>query len=199
VIRKAILTIVLAVIVALALYPQIASACSCATQKTTEEAFVSATAVFSGRVIAIGGPSGCTISSAAPTHVTFQVYEVWKGPEQSVIEITTELISASCGYEFAFGKSYLVYAYGEENDLKVSLCSRTGILSSATEDIQALGDSRASFCQYDNEDNSNHVSAVAISEEGDGFNYVAVITFVAGILFGLMGYAFWDKRRLAAK
>lgn len=198
-IKKAIFTIVLAIILALALYPQTTSACSCAILETPAEAFDSAAAVFTGRVTAIEGPSGCTISSAAPTRVTFQAYEVWKGPEQSVIEITTELMSVSCGYEFAIGQSYLVYAYGEEDDLKVSLCSRTGILSSATEYIQALGESQVTFCQDGNDDNSNQVSAAAISEEGNGFNYVAVITFVAGILFGLSGYALFMRKRLTSK
>lgn len=197
--KKIAFTLALAVTLMLTLYPQPVSACSCAILETPAEAFESATAVFSGTVTAIEGPSGCVISTADPARVTFQIYEVWKGPEQSVIDITTALMSPSCGYEFAVGQSYLVYAYGEEDNLQVSLCSRTNTLSSAGEDIQALGESRTAFCQNDSEDASNQVPVTAISDENTGFNYIAVITFIAGILAGLLGYAFFIRRRCAAK
>jgi hypothetical protein len=131
--------------------------------------------------------------------VSFQVHKVWKGPDQSVIEITTALESISCGYEFAVGQSYLVYAYGEENGLTVSLCSRTNTISSASEDMQALGESRTTFCQGDSGNTSSPTPAIATTDESDEFNYVAVITFIIGSLVGLLGYAIFTRRRLAAR
>jgi hypothetical protein len=197
--NKVVFIIALVAILTLTMNPHPASACSCVILETPAESFEPATAVFSGRVIAREEPTGSTIRSDDPVTITFQVYEVWKGPEQSVIEITTALTGPSCGYEFAVDQSYLVYAYGEEDDLQVSLCSRTNILASANEDIATLGESKASFCQDDSEDTSNQAPDIATADENNGFNYVAVITFIAGILAGLLGYAFFTRRRIAAK
>jgi hypothetical protein len=72
--------------------------------------------------------------------VTLQVSDVWMGPEQETLEVSTPVFGASCGYPFKEGQEYLVYAYGGK-DLKVVLCSETKELSRAGADLTLLANS----------------------------------------------------------
>jgi len=74
--------------------------------------------------------------STDPASATFRVAEVWKGPEQETVEVTTALSDASCGYPFREGEGYLVYA---SEGLQATLCSSTKPLSGAGADLEALG------------------------------------------------------------
>lgn len=122
-----------------------AFACSCVQvtgiplQKQVEESKLMARAVFSGKVLSVVGNM-----ESWNLIVRFEVADLWKGNIGRNIEITTPTSSASCGYSFEEGKSYLVYAYGEVTDapkakLMTGLCTRTRRLSKAKEDIQFLG------------------------------------------------------------
>lgn len=115
-----------------------ASACSCAMPKPPEEALRDATAVFSGRAVRIERPV-FSPSSLDPVSVAIGVDRWWKGPGTARVTVKTAREGASCGYGFIEGREYLVYAYGDGNDLGVSACSRTKPLVSAGEDIAALG------------------------------------------------------------
>ena len=84
-----------------------------------------------------------SFSSLDPVAVTFQVGTVWKGPLDETLLASTAAAGASCGFSFQEGHDYIVYARGEESDLRVSLCSRTGSLSRAAEDLKQLGEGRA--------------------------------------------------------
>lgn len=100
-------------------------ACSCIaptgkvkTQVTN--AYRDAAAIFLGRVVSIGKtPDGNYWI------VKFTVRDTWKGTGTSEITIKTALESAMCGYGFEDGKTYLVYAHGNADDLNVGNCSRT--------------------------------------------------------------------------
>ena len=117
-----------------------ASACSCVYPGPPDEELAQATAVFAGKVVGIIKPIGFgSISSADPIKVTFRVNTVWKGPVSLTTTITTSRSSASCGYPFEEGVEYIIYAYGTEDDLSVSLCSRTQPLDAAAEDLEVLG------------------------------------------------------------
>lgn len=123
--------------------PDRAYACSCAVEtgisaeERIEDAFSLGGAVFSGEAVSIEGPAeSAAMSSAAPVTVTFDVSEVWKGPQANTLEATTAVSSASCGYNFQTGEEYLVYA---SEDLQVSLCSETKPLSTAKVDLEVLG------------------------------------------------------------
>jgi hypothetical protein len=59
--------------------------------------------------------------------------------ESEDAEVVTAVSSATCGYNFEVGKSYLVYAGTFDGKLNVSLCSRTALIDQAGEDLQALG------------------------------------------------------------
>jgi hypothetical protein len=108
-------------------------------------------AVFAGKVVAIDAPSGLPTltrsfpfidfqsSSADPVSVTFDVSDVWKGPAYRRMVLTTSRESASCGYPFQLGETYLVYAADRGDGLTTHLCSRTNSISQAQPDLVALG------------------------------------------------------------
>ena len=114
-------------------------ACSCVAPGQPAVELENATVVFAGRVLALETPGGPIVSSADPVKVKFQVQEVWKGPVQSQLVVSTSRSGATCGYEFVQGQVYLVYSGGTPSELTVSLCSRTRPFATADEDFTALG------------------------------------------------------------
>lgn len=118
-------------------------ACSCAISESATAEIENADAVFAGVVSTVDRPTGDTISSADPITVTFEVAQVWTGPNEQTLTVTTARDDASCGYHFAVGVAYLVYARSNpENEgglLSVSLCSRTAPLINALDDLYELG------------------------------------------------------------
>lgn len=112
--------------------------CSCMQPESASVERDRNTAVFAGKV-----------SSLTPTAtgyaVDFTVSDQWKGDLGETVQITTGPHSAACGYNFEIGQAYLVYAYGDETDLSVSLCSRTTTLDNAAADIAELNGETASL------------------------------------------------------
>ena len=134
--------------------PECASACSCAMlpgsqKERAEQALSDSEAVFSGEVVdyeksplatTMMEGSMATIFSPRPATVTLRASEVWKGPEQETIQLTTDVADGvSCGYPFEKGQMYLIYAYGGQQGLKTDGCTETKLLSKAGADLQALG------------------------------------------------------------
>jgi hypothetical protein len=129
-----------------ALLPDCASACLCATppgsqQEHTERALAKSSAVFAGQVVNIKGSlvperPGHTVYIRVDT-VSFLVSEGWKGPEQERLEVSTPSAGPSCGYSFKEGQEYLVYAEGKR--MSVDSCGETTPLSEASADLEALG------------------------------------------------------------
>jgi hypothetical protein len=142
-----ILSITLIFMALLTVRPSVTYACSCVVPAEPLEALEKNTAVFVGRVVDIKKTKGTIISSADPVKVTFDVDSSWKGVEGNKVTLTTALSSASCGFEFVEGESYIVYANanadgeGASGKLVASLCSRTKLLASASEDLKELGSS----------------------------------------------------------
>ena len=130
----------------LLLLPDCASACSCASlgsqQEQAKQALSDSAAVFSGEVVDVGeGPPIRMMGSRLPSsRATLRVSEVWKGPEQETLEVSTPVSGSACGYPFKEGQEYLVYADGKQ-ELKVDLCSETKPLSKAGVNLQALRNS----------------------------------------------------------
>jgi hypothetical protein len=125
-----------------ALLPDCASACSCggmpgSEREQAERELAYSSAVFAGKVV--------SITKGEPTPrsklVSFRVSEVWKGPEQDTLEVSTPRYEASCGYSFKEGQEYLVYAEGKR--MEVSSCGGTTLLSEASADFEALGNGEA--------------------------------------------------------
>jgi hypothetical protein len=125
-------------------HPQTAFACSCMAPGSPKEELAQMTAVFSGRVELIErSQEDRSRGIVGPVRVVFKVDRVWKGPARKTIAIHTFPDGAGCGYEFETGADYLVYGRESENEIIVSLCSRTARLATASDDIGELGDGQA--------------------------------------------------------
>lgn len=117
-------------------------ACSCMQLLSPDEELPNFDAVFSGKVTDMDEkhPTDPIFSSTDPVFVTFDVDTVWKGEKKDTITVKTAQSSASCGFYFEEEQEYVVYASQYDDEyLEVSLCSRTGLLSDAIEDLQELG------------------------------------------------------------
>ena len=175
---KEILVLVLLFLIFIGLFPRQATACSCAYPESVKDELNRKTAVFSGRVIKMEEENKISYikSSADPIKVLFEVTDSWKGVDSSQVIVSAARSSASCGYEFELDKEYIVYAYGEINNLETGLCERTALLSAAGDDLAMLGQGKSPTKQVDLQ-----------NELGDSnvFLYLAisVIILVIGLLF----------------
>jgi hypothetical protein len=96
-------------------------ACDCAPPPAAPEALAAASAVFRGTVLEVSAPVEFRIL------VTFEVESVWKGPQEEVLSIVTADNEALCGFRFEAGREYLVFAFGEPEQLFTNICSRTAL------------------------------------------------------------------------
>ena len=121
-------------------------ACSCVGAVTPADALQRADAVFSGRVVSV---REVVLSDGEPLRrwtqraVTLKVDRAWKGLESDLVTVVTGMGGGDCGYTFARGRRYLVYAngLGEERQgaLSTGICDRTRPLAQAAEDLRVLG------------------------------------------------------------
>lgn len=70
--------------------------------------------------------------------MTFEVAQVWKGSVQdtTVVRIGN---GGDCGYMFIEQQAYIVYTYGNGNDLWTAICGRTAPMADARVDVETLG------------------------------------------------------------
>ena len=113
-------------------FPSTSYACKCVEPKSPTEELEESSAVFSGKVID-------QLEKGRTQFILFEVKESWKGLNESQVIVETVNSSSSCGYEFEDGKEYMVYTNETDGHLQVSLCSRTDLLSAASEDLDGLG------------------------------------------------------------
>jgi hypothetical protein len=64
---------------------------------------------------------------------------VWEGGTSERVFVRTGSGGGDCGYAFALGGLYLVYAHGDRDTLNTGICMRTRPWTSAYEDSVALG------------------------------------------------------------
>jgi hypothetical protein len=102
-------------------------ACSCATYPELAIELDERSVVFAGDVSSIDTVSrgDGLVSSADPVFVTFEVSKVWKGSLEKETVVRTVRDEASCGYTFALGNSYLVFADEDGGVIRTGLCSGT--------------------------------------------------------------------------
>jgi len=117
-------------------------------KERAERALSNSEAVFSGEVVdfekspppttMIEGTMWTIMGGGGGTATaTLRVSEVWKGPKQQTVEVSTGADSGmGCGYPFEEGQEYLVYA---GKGMSVDLCSETKPLSKAGADLALLG------------------------------------------------------------
>ena len=117
-------------------------ACSCIQPGTAEEGMDRSDFVFSGKVIEIQDSNANLFSqsSADLLEVHFEVSSTWKGVNETEVLVYTERESASCGFNFTIEVEYLVYGNEHDGKNRVSLCSKTSVLSDAAADLNALGE-----------------------------------------------------------
>ena len=154
--------LVLAVLVlAVALVPFQASACSCVQSGTVQQEMAQSTRVFVGRVTAIeertpqmdrgwfalaadwvkelfGNPAPPTERSFPYKRVSFAVIQTFKGAPAPVLQVATGTGGGDCGYFFEVGQEYVVYAHGSENALGAGICSLTGPASDPGSGLEIL-------------------------------------------------------------
>ncbi len=109
-----------------------ASQCSCVAPPAPLAALPAYDAVFAGEVDAVGN------FGAAAKKADFTVTRHFRGANVTAISIMTSSDGASCGFNFEQGRSYLVYAYEVDGELWTSICTRTNLLSQATDDLVAF-------------------------------------------------------------
>lgn len=141
--KNMILVLVIAILIGGSFsWPSAASACSCIEPPGIEEELSRSDAVFSGKVISVEDrPPFIAVPGKT---VILQVGKIWKGISQSQVKIATGQGGGDCGYDFAVGQEYLVYAvksdsYGT-NSLSTIICDRTDVLSQAQDDVAVLGE-----------------------------------------------------------
>lgn len=99
--------------------------------------------MFAGRDIEVRPPPQRPVMRGSdPVTIVFDVSQVWRGPTESPLIVTTAIMEATCGYTFQQDDEYIVYAgpNGLTNQpLDANLCSRTAPLDQAQADLDALG------------------------------------------------------------
>lgn len=95
-------------------------------------------AVFAGKVVAIERNAGAGLF--ADRRVRFQVVEAFRGVTTAEIDVYTGAGGGDCGYSFIVGSSYLVYSSQTAGAARLTTgtCSRTQLLSQASEDLAYL-------------------------------------------------------------
>lgn len=116
-------------------------ACSCIGVKPPCQAYWEASAVFLGTVN--DSATVAILEDRQPIQqrlVRFSLEEVFRGEQKAEAEVLTGLGGGDCGFAFTKGERYLVYAYHnvQTGKLQVSVCSRTRLLSEATEDLRYI-------------------------------------------------------------
>ncbi len=133
------------IISAILMFPIIiglASACSCISLENTEAKLNNAAYVFSGSVESIKLSN--SYSNQEMQEVMIRTIQYWKPsefPESVNLKIySTKDTGANCGYNFENGKTYIIYAYLDEetNRLTTNSCMGNTIIIEETNEIREL-------------------------------------------------------------
>ena len=171
-------------------------ACKCAVSATPAEELEKSSAVFAGRVVSVRHSYDLNAASYTPddrTTVGFEVSAVWRGTVHEDMSITTPPTGGSCGFTFAEGEEYVVYAhdsaYGDDG-YTVGICSRTALLRQAQADIGALGEGRAPQA------GTGGPAPEPLQDSGIGWAWIIIPTVAATILLvgGILVYRTMRRR-----
>ncbi|MGQ8872534.1 hypothetical protein [Paenibacillus sp. TSA_86.1] len=116
-----------------------AYACSC-VESSVQEKLETYTAVFTGKVVEISGPS--IFSNEKNKKYTLDVDTAWKGVDaKQMTVLISNLGEGACGTTLTKDLSYLIFANQNDKDGKLhsSLCSGNLQLEQAGEAINMLG------------------------------------------------------------
>jgi len=123
--------------------PRPAYACTCGLQYGPPEAYAREDAVFIGTVTVITDLTWVTAldryGSVTPKYyhhlyrrTLLMVNSAWKGVTTSTVTLRT------CGYPFAPGTQYLIYAHQSPYGLETDVCTRTRPVTDAAADLAYL-------------------------------------------------------------
>jgi hypothetical protein len=172
-----------------------AYACDCVIPSSVETEFSQSDAVFSGKVISIKeshSPGGY-----AKKEIIFEVYQTWKGLEESQVKITTGQGGGDCGYHFVPDGEYLIYGrysdmYGK-SQLSTGICDRTVDLGAANEDLKILGNGDIPVKQVDIV--SDDSLRKWINNNSKNQNWTAKIIVFVIFFIGIIGFATWRNMK----
>ncbi|MBC6457003.1 hypothetical protein HKK72_03635 [Actinomadura sp. HBU206391] len=125
--RRSFLRILLAVgtfLLAVAVLPGHAYACSCGGPPGDQDNFTKADAVFTGRFVRQDDP-GRMFASDAPVTLVFDVSAVEKGEVARRQGVITPPATGACGLAAGEGGNYLVFAYRDGDVLRTDICAGT--------------------------------------------------------------------------
>lgn len=112
------------------------NACSCMSGGTPCRDYWTAAAVFTGTVIYSSPTTYKHGEYEVPARlVRFNIDQSFRGVKGNEVEVRTGLGGGDCGYAFQLGGRYLVYAYMDGDKLATGICSRTRLVSEATDDL----------------------------------------------------------------
>jgi 5-hydroxyisourate hydrolase-like protein (transthyretin family) len=125
-------------VIALLFVAQTVSACSCAFGGAPCQEYWRVDAVFSGTVVSSGKitvDQGSYKSEMRLLHMMIE--QPIRGIQTPELDVITGWGGGDCGYGFQVGKRYLVYAYrdAKDNRLSTSICTRTRLLADADDDL----------------------------------------------------------------
>ncbi len=100
------------------------------------EAYDASDAVFAGVVTDAGSE---TLAGHVPcVEFSFKTIRIWKGADLESVSVQTPRDDGACGFRFALGDTYLVYARLDDDALRTDRCTRTRRLAEATIDLALL-------------------------------------------------------------
>lgn len=139
------LTVCIVTLPLVALNASLAEGCSCIYAGPACERFWTTDAVFDGTVLSIEAIPrevhvGRQTFSVNDKLVRLDVRQSWKGVDIGQIEVFTGQGGGDCGFDFAVGERYLVFAYKAPNDgrLHASICSLTEKYEAAADSVLFL-------------------------------------------------------------
>ena len=114
-----------------------ANACSCGPRTLDEEIKQSA-AIFIGKVVRLEVTE--VVDGISHVKVTIDVQRTFKGKPGRTVVMTTSDGCCYCAPWFEIARTYLIYAFEEDDDsLGTSTCSRTKLVAEAAEELKVLG------------------------------------------------------------
>ena len=126
-----------ALVLALGLFPQRADACSCMSSGPPCQAFFRDDVVFIGTVVSISSAERTGDNPFARRRVRLSVEKAVRGIQGASAEIATGSGGGDCGYDFKPDRRYVVYGSRHpDGTITTGICSRTRPIEDASEDLQ---------------------------------------------------------------
>ncbi|MDG1994534.1 MAG: hypothetical protein P8J16_08705 [Polaribacter sp.] len=129
-------------------------ACDCDGVLTVEKAYKQSEKVFTGKIISVKPYNSKiyengdeTVEEYSTVSVKIEITSLFKGQSKNTIEIITGIGGGDCGYEFAIGEEYLIFAYDngfhtkkDDGILETTICDGNGKVSDRNKWLKYLNE-----------------------------------------------------------